>query len=127
MKELDSNAQIKENFYITTTRDLETELKNLKLEKRGFLAWGEFIELLFNHKRNVKPAEKERAAKKIREKKQTSESEKKLRPLEAIDIWKNSNLKSYEITVDDYKKHYKPPPKKTSEQKFTVPRPFAYG
>eukprot|EP01022_Parablepharisma_sp_SALTPOND_P024520 TRINITY_DN54511_c0_g1_i1.p3 TRINITY_DN54511_c0_g1~~TRINITY_DN54511_c0_g1_i1.p3 ORF type:complete len:384 (-),score=63.42 TRINITY_DN54511_c0_g1_i1:6055-7206(-) len=115
--EVDSNETIKEIFHIKTLGDLEKILKDITPENEGYLTWGEFVELLFKHKRTVKVPEEE-----IREK------PKPILKQEPLETYEEENLNKYNITAEDYKKYYAKPkqPYKSEDPKITIPKPFSF-
>ncbi len=117
--EADENA--KSLFYLKDGRELEKLLDTIRPERPGFLTWGEFVELMFNHKRKAKPPKEE----------ETKKSPPKSQ-IEAEQVWGEENIHSRAITAEDYKKQLLDKQKKTKksrdpeESKITVPKPFNF-
>lgn len=134
MKELETRDKIKALFFIDKVEDLEKELGDMELEKEGYFTWGDFLELLFRHKRKNKKFTSPNKNKTPREapdaytsdpemkakiffSKRKSEKKKTKTPKakhafsyrsEIKEIGHNENkLEKFKITGQDYNKFYK--------------------
>ena len=115
------NEGIKKTFYIKDKTDLEKILNEMIIENEGYLTWGEFVELMFRHKRRVNPPEYMPIN---IEREIEAKSRHDIKPiLKQIPI---EEVKHKPLTANDYKKQYKKPKKKDEDIKITIPKPFNF-
>jgi hypothetical protein len=136
-------------FHIENTRELDKELDGIGLERSGFLTWGEFLELLFKHKRQhkaVQDKENRQASPEgyvsdpELEKQNRADTERKRESPDRPHSVKTSKgaggpgnpyqkLAQQRITGQDYKKRYKKAKKAKgadADINVTVPQPFRF-
>ena len=150
MAAVDNNLQVKSLFHLKDTDELKKYLNELRVDKPGFLSWGEFLELLYSHKRKLKqPKEEESEEKEMHEgvcsnsfiveenkrieyhtikEKIRSKSFKVKRTLEKT--FRDERICKSKLTGEDYKKkRYKSASKSLRDIKdttLTVPKPFRF-
>eukprot|EP00826_Nyctotherus_ovalis_P044344 TRINITY_DN4783_c0_g2_i1.p1 TRINITY_DN4783_c0_g2~~TRINITY_DN4783_c0_g2_i1.p1 ORF type:complete len:330 (-),score=103.61 TRINITY_DN4783_c0_g2_i1:365-1354(-) len=117
--EVDIDEGIKELFCLKDRSELETILKAMDVENEGYLAWGEFVELLFRHKRTAKPFDT--AARE--ERKEIIKPVLKAKTDNKPEI-KHSEKELSGAQVKDYSKAAKKA--REEDPKITIPKPFSF-